>query len=156
MKDLSSFFDSGPLPDWKDIQKWLGKDIPWNLVEKWDQGNDSAWLNQYVKDMMNKRAKPEAMLHGESVVRIDSEKDAKYVNVTIRLSPETDYRDLQLFATSERLKLIGLPDNKKRVIRFPCLVYAGTGTVRQKKNELQARFRRRPPEKSEYELFIRT
>ncbi len=151
---MGSFFDSGPLPeDWKDIQRWLGKDIPWKLAEKWDQGIDSAWLNQYVKDML-KKSRPEARVLAQDLVRIDVAKEGSYVNVTIQLPPQTDIRNLQLFATSDRLKLTGLPGDKKRAIRFPCLVYVRTGKAVLKKDRLLIRFRRRPPEKSEYELFI--
>lgn len=152
---MNSFFDSGPLPDWKDIQKWLGKDIPWNLVEKLDKGSGSAWLNQYVQDIM-KKSKPNEQIQRNNLIQYEAEKDNRYVNVTIRLAPETDYRRMQLFATSERLKLIGLPGDKIRAIRFPCLVYARSGTVVAKKDRLLIRFKRRPQEKSEFELFIPT
>jgi HSP20 family molecular chaperone IbpA len=152
---MSSFFDSGPLPDWKEIQKILGHDIPWKLVEKWDQSGDTDWLNQFVKDMM-KKSKSEATVHTQGLVRMDAVKDAKHVNVTIRISPETELHRLQLFATSDRLMLTGLPNDKKRAIQLPCLVYARTGKAQLKKDQLLVRFRRRPPEKTEHELFIRS
>lgn len=152
---MSSFFDSGPLPDWKEIQKWLGKDMPWDQVKKWDKEGDSDWLSQYVKEMM-KKPKSAARAHTQSLVRMEALKDSKHVNVTIRLAPGTDLRAVQLFATADCLKVTGLPENKKRTIRFPCLVYPRTGKVVSKNDQLSIRFRRRPPEKSEYELFIDT
>ncbi len=153
---MSSFFDSGPLPEWKDIQKWLGKEIPWKLAENWDRDSDSNWLNDYVKNILQ-HSKPEARMHTQSLVEMETRQDAKYVHVTVRLSPEIEIRKLQLFATSDRLKLIGLPADKKRSIRLPCLVHARTGQAVMKKDRLLVvRFKRRPPEKSEYELFIRS
>ncbi|MCD9021370.1 hypothetical protein [Cohnella silvisoli] len=155
---MSSFFDSGPLPDWKDIQRWLGKDIPWNLAERWDQAGDSNWLNQYVKDMMTKSRQetPFRQTQTQDNMKIDAIKDNNYVNVTIRLDPEMDLRHLQLFATSERLKITGLSGDRKRAIRFPCPVYARSGKAVMKKDRLLIRFKRRPLEKSEYELFIQS
>ncbi|WP_373230518.1 hypothetical protein [Cohnella sp.] len=152
---MSSFFDSGPLPDWKDIQKWLGKDMPWDQLKKWDQEGDSDWLSQYVKEMMRK-PRTEARVHSQSMLQMEAWKDAKHVNVTIRIAPGTDLRSLQLFATSDCLRVTGLPDHKKRAIRFPCLVYPRTGKAVMKKDQISIRFRRKPPEKSEHELFIRT
>jgi len=43
---MASFFDSGPLPEWKQIQQWLGKDIPWKLVDTWDRQEDSGWIKR--------------------------------------------------------------------------------------------------------------
>ncbi|TFE29866.1 hypothetical protein [Cohnella luojiensis] len=153
---MGNFFDSGPLPDWKDIQKLLGKEIPWKLAENWDRAGDSDWLNQYVKKMMQ-NSKSVASVQSYNLVQMETKQEAKSVSVTIRLGSEIDIRRLQLFATSDRLKLTGLPGDKKRTIRFPCLVYARTGQAAMKKDGLLVvRFKRRPPEKSEYELFIRS
>jgi hypothetical protein len=150
---LNSFFDSGPLPEWKDLRKWLGKDMPWDLVSKWNEEGEGDWLNQYVKEMMTK-SKPAATVQSQQLLRIETVKDAKNVDVNIRLATGTDIQQLQLFATSERLKVTGLPNGKKRIIRFPCLVYPRSGKVELKMDQLLVRFRRRPPSKTEYELFI--
>ncbi|BBI33045.1 hypothetical protein [Cohnella abietis] len=152
---MSSFFDSGPLPDWKEIQEWLGKDIPWKLAEKWDQGDEgnSNWLNHYVKNILQK-SKQEAKVKSQSSIRMETKQEAKYVNVTIHLTPEVQLNRLRIYATTDRLKLAGLPDDMKQSIRFPCLVFPRTGRAVMKKDQLHIRFRRRPAEKSEYELFI--
>jgi hypothetical protein len=152
---MSSFFDSGPLPDWKDIQQLLGKDIPWNLASNWDRIGDSDWLNKYVNDILA-RKKTEVRVQAEEIVRVDVTKDTNYVNLTVKLPQDMDIRRLQLFATSDRLTLIGLPGDKKRVIRFPCQINARSGKAVMKKDRLLIRFRRKPPEKSEYELFIQS
>ncbi|MFC5531400.1 hypothetical protein [Cohnella yongneupensis] len=150
---MSSFFDSGPLPDWKVVQQWLGKDLPWKLVEQWDKPGDTDWLNQYVKNMMT-HAKKDARVKSRGLVRMDVQKDKKFVTVTMHLDPNVDYRDLQLFAVSDRLRVTGLPNEGKQAVRFPCLVYARSGKAEMRKGQLIVRFKRRPPEKSEYELFI--
>ncbi|MBO9596780.1 MAG: hypothetical protein J7559_02995 [Cohnella sp.] len=150
---MSSFFDSGPLPNWKVIQEWLGRDLPWKLVEQWDKQGDTDWLNSYVKNMMV-RARKEASAKPKNVSRMDVQKDVKYVTVTMEMNSDTELRELQLFATSDRLKVTGLPNGGKKSIRFPCLVYPRTGKAAVRKGRLVVRFRRRPPEKAEYELFI--
>lgn len=153
---MNSFFDSGPLPDWKEIKKMLGKDIPWKLAENWDPKGEENWLNQYVQNMLQ-NSKQVARAQTQSAVQIETKQEAKVVNVTIRLTPDTDMKQLKLFATSERLNLIGLPGVMKRTIRFPCLVYARSGKAVMKKDRLLiVRFKRRPPLQSEYELFIQS
>ncbi len=152
---MASFFDSGPLPDWKELRKWLGKDIPWELAENWDGTGDSNWINDYVKKVLQS-AKVGTNDADRAVVRAETKQDEKFVSVSIRLAPEVDVGLLQLLATSERLKISGLPEGKKRTIRFPCLVYPRSGKAIMKKDRLVVRFKRRPAEKSEYELFIQT
>ncbi|QJD82260.1 hypothetical protein [Cohnella herbarum] len=153
---MSSFFDSGPLPDWKDIQQLLGKDIPWKLAANWDAKGESNWINQYVKDILQK-SKSDARVKAQSSVQMETKQDAKSVSVYIRLTPDTDPRKLQLFATPDRFRIEGLPGDLKKSIRLPYLVYARTGKATMKKDRvLVVRFKRRPPEKSEYELFIQS
>lgn len=152
---MSSFFDSGPLPDWKDIQKWLGKDMPWEQVKNWGQENDSDWLGQYVKEMMRKPL-GKAKVHTQEMLKMEAVKDTKYVNVTINFAPGTELGTLQLFAAPDYLRVSGLSNQKKRILRFPCLVYPRTGKAVMKKDQISIRFRRRRSEKLEYELFIHT
>ena len=153
---MVSFFDSGPLPDWKELRRWLGKDIPWEMAENWDRTGDSGWMNDYVKKLLQ-NAKAGVSASERAAVQIETRQEGKYVRVAIRLAPEVDVRALQLTTTSERLKISGLPGGKKRVIRFPCLVYPRTGkAVMKKERHIVVRFKRRPSEKSEYELFIQT
>jgi|GEM_PF-762962 len=155
-KALKSFFNSGPLPDWQELRKWLGKDIPWKLAENWDRTGDDDWMNNYVKQILQ-NAKSGTNAPDRSALRTEIKQDGKYVRVAIRLAPEVDLRALQLMATSDRLKINGLPGDKKRVIRFPGPVYPRTGKAKMKADrQILIRFKRRPPEKSEYELFIQT
>jgi len=150
---MTDFFNNGPLPDWKEIQKWLGKDIPWKLLENWDRRGDANWLNDYVKKIMQ-NSMP-SLVHSRSSFHAETKQDAKTVSLSIKLDPDTDIRKLQMFATSERLKFTGLPGDKKRVVRFPSLVYPRSGKAEMRKDRtLVIRFKRRPQEKSEYELFI--
>lgn len=153
---MNSFFDSGPLPDWKDIQQLLGKDIPWKLAANWDAKGDSNWINQYVKDILQK-SKSDARIKAQNSVQMETKQDAKFVSVSIRLTPDTDLRKLQLFASSERLRVAGLPGDQKKAVRLPCSVFARSGKATMKKDRvLVVKFKRRPPEKSEYELFIQS
>jgi hypothetical protein len=152
---LASFFDNGPLPDWNDIKRMLGRDIPWNLVEQWEKSGNSDWLSKYIKEFLSK-VKPEEQARTKQWVRMEAVKNPKSVTVNVKLPPNTDMRRMQLFASSERLKITGLPNESSQAIRFPCLVYPRSGKAEKKGDQLLVRFRRRPPSKSEYELFIRT
>lgn len=153
---MKSFFDSGPLPDWQELRRWLGKDIPWKMAENWDRAGDANWMNDYVKKLLQ-NAIAGANASERATVQAETRQGGKYVSIAIRLAPEVDVRSLQLMATSERLKIRGLPGGKKRVIRFPSLVYARSGkAIMKNERQIVLRFKRRPPEKNEYELFIQT
>lgn len=147
---MSSFFDSGPLPDFKEIQKWLGREIPWKLADRWERAQDNDWLNRYVRDMMEKAGKA---TNDNVWIRTDMFKDDKHVTVTLHPSKGLGEQDLRLFAATDRLR-VSAADGRKRIVRFPCLVYPRTGKVLHKDGKLIARFRRRRTEKEEVELFI--
>lgn len=152
---MASFFDSGPLPDWKEIKRMLEREIPWRMVEQWEKNSDSDWLSKYIKEFLSK-LKPDEQARTKQWIRMEAVKNPKSVTVNVKLPPTTDMRRMQIFATSERLKITGLPNESSQAIRFPCLVYPRSGKAEMKGDELLVRFRRRPPSKSEYELFIRT
>ncbi|MBW5446807.1 hypothetical protein GE107_12110 [Cohnella sp. CFH 77786] len=151
---MASFFGSGPLPDWSEIRNWLGKDLPWKLVEQWEKQDDGEWLDKIVRGLMKDRPES-AKMETSSLVQIDTVKNAKKLTVTVRLPNNTDMRSLRLFATSERLKVEGLPEQRIHAIRFPCRVFPRTGVAEQKEDRILIHFRRRPADREEVELFIR-
>jgi len=152
---LKGFFDSGPLPDWKEIQRWLGSDIPWNLVEQWENTNDNGWMDSYIKELLHK-AKPQARTQSKSMAVTETTKDAKQVTVTITLPPDASMQAIRLYATNDRLKVAGMPGDRTQSIRLPCLVYPKSGIASMNRDRLRVRFRRRPKDQGEVELFIRS
>lgn len=159
---MRSFFDSGPLPDWKEIKRWLGKEMPWRQLKEWDQ-LDAQWLDQLLTRLFREEdSEPEAppqnrsMEGTSSAVQIDAVQHEKKLTVSVRIPPNTDWRSLRLFATSDRLRVTGLPGQKTQYLRFPCRVYPRTGRAVQKGNRIVVQFGRRPDSREEVELFIRS
>ncbi|MBB6673405.1 hypothetical protein [Cohnella nanjingensis] len=159
-----SFFDNGPLPNWKEIQNWLGREIPWELVEKWDKKDDDAWLDRFIRNFMApaESQTPEKMPAEKPVVQGDARKtvpseisrSSKHVTVAFKLPNETDLKPVRLYATADRLRLTGLPGGRSETVLMPCRVYAKSGRAEWKQGRLVIRFRRRRTEKNEVELFI--
>jgi hypothetical protein len=153
-EEMPSFFDSGPLPDFKEIRKWLGNDFPWKMAEQWERDNDNSWLNQFIRGVMD-NANQWVQAERKGWLQTETKKDEKHVVVSIALPSDAEQRDLRLFATSDRLKIFGLPSDRKQIVRFPCLVLPRSGRVSRKNNRLIVKFRRRPAGRDEVELFIR-
>ncbi|MCC3373360.1 hypothetical protein [Cohnella sp. REN36] len=164
-----SFFDSGPLPNWKEIQNWLGKEIPWDVVEKWDEQNDDSWLEQMVRnfvspqgeqapDAKQKTKKHMPIIHSPSPPRVSPDliKTARHVILTLRLPSEADLRPIRLYAAPDRVRLTGLPGGRSETVRMPCLVYAKSGRAEWKNGQLRIRFRKRRRDREEVELFIQS
>jgi len=156
---MSSFFDSGPLPDLKEIKKWLGKELPWELVEQWDKAKNDTWLNDFIQKLMNS-VKPDAkQLSAETAshkpLRIDISKSDKYVNVSLWLPPGVPIKELRVFATPDRIKLTGLPNDRSQTVKLPVLVLPRSGKAELKGERMLVRFRRRPAQRDEVELFLR-
>ncbi|MFC5403971.1 hypothetical protein [Cohnella soli] len=160
---MGSFFDDGPLPDWKDLQSWLKKEIPWNLAENLGESNGSNWIEQYVQNMLLP-VKNGARLHANAIGKggagaealVDVKRNAKTLIVRVRFAPNVEMRHVQMHVTSERLKITGLPDGGRKIVRFPCLVLPRSGSAVMNDNgTVEIRLKRKPPDKSEYELFIR-
>lgn len=150
---MTSFFDSGPLPEWAEIKRWLGSDLPWEQMAQWDQVKDTEWLSGYINKMMSTAGRPAKK---KDDLQIEIRKDAQHLVVTMHMNEATAAaaRGLRLHATSERLKIMGLPQGGTRTVRFPCAVYPGTGQAKKKQGRLIIRFKRRPPDRTEYELSI--
>jgi hypothetical protein len=153
---MASFFGSGPLPDWSEIRKWLGKEMPWDLVEQWEKADNGGWMEQFMQGMMKDSPETAAKPETKSLVQIDTVKNAKKLTVTVRIPPGTDMRGLRLFATSDRLKVEGLPGHRTHSVRFPCRVYPRSGKAEQSRDHILIEFRRRPVNGEEVELFIRS
>ncbi|WP_123040939.1 hypothetical protein [Cohnella candidum] len=152
---MSSFFGSGPLPDWSEFRKWLGKEIPWKLVEQWDQAENGEWLDSFVRGMMKKEIPETPKAESRSLFQIDTVKNAKNLTVTMRIPPGTHMRDLRLFATSDRLRITGLSGQRSHNVRFPCRVFPRSGRAEQSGDRVTMVFKRRPSDGQEVELFIR-
>lgn len=156
---MTSFFGSGPLPDWNEIKRWLGKDIPWELAEKWEKAGDGEWLERFIQRLLKEQpAEQTAERTAEKtgpIVRIDTVKNAKHVSVSVKIPPGAAMRDLRLLANSDRLKVTGLLGGRTQVIRFPCRVVPRSGRAEVKGGRIVVHFRRRPVEEDDVELFIR-
>ncbi|MFC5701084.1 hypothetical protein ACFPVX_07300 [Cohnella faecalis] len=150
---MAGFFDSGPLPAWKELRDLLGKDMPWKLVEQYDKADNAGWLDQFVKEMVS-RASQQHSVESHKALASKVTKDAKRVTVTLDLPPGAMSRDLRLHASADRLKISGLPGERRQLLRLPCMVHARTGKATLKGNRLVVKFRRKPAEKNEVELFI--
>jgi hypothetical protein len=163
---MRSFFESGPLPSWKEISQWLGKDlplkdIPWKELKEWYRA-DGEWMEQLLKRLFRDEQASGASSQdrpreiASSAVQLDAVQHDKKLTVSVRLPPGTDMRSLRLFATADRLRVTGLPGQKTRFLRFPCRVYPRTGRAVQKGNRIIVQFGRRPDSREEVELFIRS
>lgn len=151
---MTDFFDSGPLPDWKEVREWLGKDIPWKLAEQWHEQTDAGWLNRYMRSVLGGGGKLATSQQPRRLIRSEVAKNARHVVATLRLAPQTNLANVRLYASADRLRLTGIGGETGETIRLPCLIHPRTGKVRFKNGVLQARFRRRAVDRSEYELFI--
>lgn len=152
---MTNFFGSGPLPDWKEIKDWLGKDIPWHLVDKWDQMQDEKWMDRWidrlVADRREQTAKPAVPA---TLLKIETIKHAKKMIVSFPLPKSVSMQSLRLYAVSDRLRIAGLPGGRSQSVHFPCAVYPKTGKAGLHDGKMRIEFRRRPVDQEEVELFI--
>lgn len=151
---MSSFFESGPLPDWAEIQKWLGKEMPWKMVEQWDKAEGGEWLDSFVRGLMSETPEP-PKAETRSLFQIDTVKNPKNLTVTLRLPPGIHMHQLRMFATSDSLRLSGISGQGSHNVRFPCRVYPASGRAEQSGDRVTIQFKRRPSDGQEVELFIR-
>jgi hypothetical protein len=152
---MGSFFNSGPLPSWSEIKRWLGDAIPWEMAEQWD-GGDGEWLDKFMSKWMNDAQVPPVKSRDfETSVRAKAGSDPYRLTVTFRLPKGASAQRIRLYANSERLRITGLPDGRTQLIRFPGRVFPESGRATIRGGRLRAIFRRRPAEDEEVELFIR-
>lgn len=152
--EMTNFFGSGPLPDWKEIKDWLGKDIPWHLVDKWEQMQNDDWLDRMIAKLTAERREERVRPHGALPLKFETVKQAKKLTVSFPLPKNASLNQLRLYAISDRLRIAGLPDGRMQSVRFPCLVYPRSGKASLRGQTLRVEFRRRPADQEEVELFI--
>ena len=163
---MTSFFDNGPLPDWKEIRQWLSKDIPWHLVEKWDKMQDGAWLDKFIDRLIHehgepvtgkvaKEAKQPAKANINDYMPFRIAKHPHKLSVSVQLPKGANMHELRLYAGSDRLRVAGLPGGRSRSVKLPCLVYPKSGRTTMKDGIMRIEFRRKPSNREEVELFIR-
>ena len=151
---VTNFFGSGPLPDWREIREWLGKDIPWHLVEKWDSMQDGDWVDRLVGRLAAERGESHRPPADDAYLRFDTVKQANKLIVAVQLPPQTRLQILRLYAAVDRLRVAGLPGGRSQSVRLPCRVYPKSGKTALEGRRLRVEFRRRPAEQEEVELFI--
>ncbi|MDG0813224.1 hypothetical protein [Cohnella rhizosphaerae] len=156
-----SFFDEGPLPDWRAIRQLLGKDLPWDLVKQWEH-QDHSWLNDYIRKLgfgnSGEKTAASAGVGPEAYVtaspQMEARKEQKRVVATIKPPPGTDRGAIRMYATADRLRVSGLPGEATASLKLPCLVLPKTGRVVWKNGKWVVVFSRKPPRQGEVELFI--
>lgn len=151
---MPSFFDNGELPDFKELKNWFGPDFPWKLAEQMGRQRDGSWLNQFVRGLFDNDGRPEREGSRGRLLRTETSKGGKFLTVSIVLPPDVRRRDLRLFASADRLKISGLPLDRKQFVSFPCLVVPESGRTQWKDGRMIIKFRRRKPSRREVELFI--
>lgn len=158
---MMAFFDEGPLPDWSEIRRLIGKDLPWDLIKQWGH-EDESWLDDYIRKLgfgksLEKTgavagARPEAIVTASP--QMEARKEKKRVVATIKPPPGTDRSAVRLYATADRLRVSGLPGDATASLKLPSLVLPKTGRVAWKNGRWVVVFRRKPPRQGEVELFI--
>ncbi|MDI4645331.1 hypothetical protein [Cohnella hashimotonis] len=155
-----SFFDEGPLPNWDEIRKLIGKDLPWDLIKQWENKDDS-WLDDYIRKLgfgkHEDKTVAAAGIRPDAVTatpQMEARKEPKRVIATIKPPPGTDRRAVRLHATADRLRVSGLPGDATASLKLPCLVLPKTGSVVWKNGKWVVVFRRKPARQGEVELFI--
>ncbi|MFD2332312.1 hypothetical protein ACFSR7_23905 [Cohnella sp. GCM10020058] len=156
-----SFFDEGPLPDWSEIRRLIGKDLPWDLIKQWEHKDDS-WLDDYIRKLgfgkSGEKTAADAAERPEAVVtatpQMEARKEPKRVVATVKPPPGTDRSAVRLHATADRLRVSGLPGDASASLKLPCLVVPKTGRVVWKNGKWIVVFRRKRPRQGEVELFI--
>lgn len=152
---MPSLFDDESIPDLKELRNWFGPDFPWKLAKQLGRRRDGSWLNQFMEEMFNKPGQSAPKGNGVARLHADTTKSGKHLTVLIDLPPGVRQRDLRLFASADRLKVSGLPSDRKQTIPFPCLVVPESGRAEWRDGRMIVKFRRRRTNRREVELFIR-
>lgn len=151
---MPSFFEDGSLPDFKELRNLLGPDFPWKLAKQMSKRRDGSWMNQFMQDLFGQSGQAKLSGNRGTRLRTETARTSKHLTVSISLPPDIRQRDLRLFASADRLKVSGLPSDRKQIVSFPCLVVPESGRAYWRDGLMIVRFRRRRTTRREVELFI--
>jgi HSP20 family molecular chaperone IbpA len=136
------------------FEKYFGNKMPFSQP---DQANpimpDTSWVETYVQDVL-KKAMTSAQIPSSFRSPTEVFETIKRVIVKVPLPDNINPNEIQVFIKSDEVKLEGLPDEKKTVIKLPWMVIPKSGIVRFKRGVLQISMRKRRNNENYHEAYI--
>lgn len=126
--------------DWKGLEQFFGGKFPSAPI---DGMNDPAWVEHIVKDVM-KKAFPKSldlkMLNKH--FRTEIFETHNNVIVKIHIPDKTQAHNLKSYVGVNRIKLEGLPDDKKQSVKLPTHIVPESCKALYKNGVLQMQMRK--------------
>ncbi|NBD26378.1 hypothetical protein [Paenibacillus glycinis] len=128
--------------NWEELEKWMENQ---QLPKGFDVFRQSDWIENYVRNMMNKAIPAASSAFQTS--NSNAVETKRYVIVTYPLGESADLSAVRLLVKEDLVKLSGLPGGGSETIRLPKLVLPRTCQADYDGAVLKIRLRKRPPSK---------
>jgi HSP20 family molecular chaperone IbpA len=125
------------------FENFFGRKIPFTLPDQADHlVPDTSWVETYVQDVL-KNVMTSADVPSFSKYPTEVFETLKSVIIKVTIPDTMNPNEIQVFIKSDQVKLEGLPDGQKTVIKLPWMVIPKSGIVRFKRGVLQISIRKR-------------
>jgi hypothetical protein len=140
---------------WDELERWLdGQRLP----KGFDVMKEPDWVEKFVRKMMTKSLPAAAnsiMDQAEENEGISFFETHHFILVKFHLPREVKREELRLYVRDDRLRIEGLPNGQKEMIKLPKLVKPTICQAVVKNYILQVKLRKRPRAGAYYEADIR-
>ncbi|WP_208403111.1 Hsp20/alpha crystallin family protein [Paenibacillus sp. BK720] len=140
---------------WDELERWLdGQRLP----KGFDVMKEPDWVEKFVRKMMTKSLPSAANSildqadENEGLSFFETHQD---LLVKFHLPREVSRENLRLYVRDDRLRIEGLPNQQKEIIKLPKLVKPTICQAVVKNYILQVKLRKRPKAGTYYETDIR-
>ncbi|ANY68647.1 hypothetical protein BBD42_20855 [Paenibacillus sp. BIHB 4019] len=137
---------------WDELERWVeGQKLP----KGFDVLREPDWVEQFVRKMMTKALPEAAGAIAEQASPYSFSQSEQFIIVKFPLPAHVRSEELRLWVKEDRLRVEGLPGNRKELIKLPVGVRPRVCRAIVKDGELRVKLRKRPVGRKYYEADIR-
>ncbi|PWW05689.1 hypothetical protein DFQ01_104251 [Paenibacillus cellulosilyticus] len=135
---------------WDDMEQWMKKQ---QLPRGFEALKDTGWVERYVKSMMANAMPEKPAMPGSS--NAETFETHHFIVIKWKLPRGVHPSSLRLFVREDRIRIEGLPEQKRETIELPKQVYPRVCRALCQDGVLQIKLRKKPFDRRYYETPIR-
>lgn len=148
-------------PKWEEFEQLLGQSLPFFKEGSFDPWmkhlsklKDMSWIEKHLKEAVQQSLSANASQTGRVYLQADVFETHRSVIVRMNIPKSVNPRALQLFISTSKLRIEGLPGGKKQTISLPAPVLIQRTSVKYKDSVLEVRARKSKRKERFREIYI--
>lgn len=133
--------------NWKSFEKFFGGKFPLQM----ENYNNRDWVENYVQDILSNIP---VGLKKNKLMNHEIFQTHNFVFTKIKVPDNINIGDLYISASSNQIKIEGLPDNQHYVIKLPTMVKARESRAKFENGHLQIKIRKMKDDQKFHDVYV--